>query len=332
MSTRRRVGVPSAATTEAARRQLMQRVQVTWEKKLMPVEGSSLKAYKWIQINQPPQFSDDEDDVDEPLAPLPDEPDEDEPEIVTTAPSASESRAETAPPQPAPAASANTGSDAQPTPSADAPTAAEAAETSAMPPPPVPEEAKGATEGGEGSEAIAGGQTQPGELDLSGLGPDGLQLEGTHDLSQMTPADGLMAGDGGEGGEFTMGDAGFAAHGAPEGFNTEGFDATAAGDFGAEGGDFSAQSGDFGAAGGDDFTGGAGGMLGGDDSMMGGGGLDGGDTNMLGAGDFSAMGDATMEGLGDTGMEEFIGAGPEDGQMELGEFQLPESHGEGQPQ
>ena len=54
MSTRRRVGVPSAATTEAARRQLMQRVQVTWEKKLMPVEGSSLKAYKWIQINQPP--------------------------------------------------------------------------------------------------------------------------------------------------------------------------------------------------------------------------------------------------------------------------------------
>ncbi|TRM70413.1 hypothetical protein BD626DRAFT_477382 [Schizophyllum amplum] len=54
MSTRRRVGVPSAATTEAARRQLMQPVQVCWEKRLVPVEGSSLKAYKWTQINKPP--------------------------------------------------------------------------------------------------------------------------------------------------------------------------------------------------------------------------------------------------------------------------------------
>lgn len=32
------------------------------------------------------------------------------------------------------------------------------------------------------------------ELDISGLGPDGLQLENTHDLSQLDGPDGLMGG------------------------------------------------------------------------------------------------------------------------------------------
>lgn len=32
------------------------------------------------------------------------------------------------------------------------------------------------------------------ELDISGLGPDGLQLENTHDLSQLDGPDGLIGG------------------------------------------------------------------------------------------------------------------------------------------
>jgi hypothetical protein len=32
------------------------------------------------------------------------------------------------------------------------------------------------------------------ELDISGLGPDGLQLEGAHDLSQLDGPDGLIGG------------------------------------------------------------------------------------------------------------------------------------------
>ncbi|KAG5654722.1 hypothetical protein H0H81_007478 [Sphagnurus paluster] len=76
MATRRRIGV-SLASTEAARRQLMQPVPC-WEKVWVRPEnntaGSTLKVYKWIKTEKLQQFSDDEGEVDEPLAPLPDEP------------------------------------------------------------------------------------------------------------------------------------------------------------------------------------------------------------------------------------------------------------------
>src|SRR6202042_247946 len=94
MATRRRIGV-SIATTEAARRALMQPVPC-WEKVWSTPEnaapGSTLRVYKWVKTDkqqvsliqtclfsfiQPryslKQFSDDEDEVDVPLAPLPDE-------------------------------------------------------------------------------------------------------------------------------------------------------------------------------------------------------------------------------------------------------------------
>ncbi|KAF9076062.1 hypothetical protein BDP27DRAFT_1313844 [Rhodocollybia butyracea] len=72
MATRRRVGV-SNATTEAARRQLMQPV-TCWEKVwFTPENAPSLKVFKWVKTDKVPHFE-DEIEVDAPLAPLPDEP------------------------------------------------------------------------------------------------------------------------------------------------------------------------------------------------------------------------------------------------------------------
>lgn len=66
-----------AATSESARRQLMQPVPC-WEKVWVIPEGaapgSGLKTLRWVKTDKKQQFSDDEDAVDEPLAPLPDEP------------------------------------------------------------------------------------------------------------------------------------------------------------------------------------------------------------------------------------------------------------------
>ncbi|KZT63611.1 hypothetical protein DAEQUDRAFT_733618 [Daedalea quercina L-15889] len=77
MSTRRRVGF-SNATSEASRRQLMQPVPC-WEKVWVLPEnaapGSTLRIYKWVKTDKKQQFSADEDESDQPLAPLP-EPDE----------------------------------------------------------------------------------------------------------------------------------------------------------------------------------------------------------------------------------------------------------------
>ncbi|KAF8531898.1 hypothetical protein JB92DRAFT_2847392 [Gautieria morchelliformis] len=70
-----------AATSESARRQLMQPVPC-WEKVWVVPEdaapGSTLKVLRWMKTDKKQQFSDDEDTVDEPLAPLPDEPLQDE--------------------------------------------------------------------------------------------------------------------------------------------------------------------------------------------------------------------------------------------------------------
>ncbi|THH09192.1 hypothetical protein EW145_g2184 [Phellinidium pouzarii] len=75
MSTRRRIGV-STATTEAARRQLMQPVPC-WEKVWATPEdalpNSTLKVFKWVKTDRKQSFSDEEEEPDlEPLAPLPD--------------------------------------------------------------------------------------------------------------------------------------------------------------------------------------------------------------------------------------------------------------------
>ena len=218
MATRRRIGV-SAATTEAARRQLMQPVpcwEKVWVVPSIPSGSSTLKIYKWVKTEKiqvsiiscmlalvliPLQhFSDDEGEVDEPLAPLPDEP-----EVVD-------------------------GVEGDEDLEQDEPRVTDATHNKELPdmdqnvddPPsklssPKPQlriipsslsglETRDSVDGLDASlkldadmDDIDGDQKKviPDddlELDISGLGPDGLQLEGAHDLSQLGGPDGLMGG------------------------------------------------------------------------------------------------------------------------------------------
>ncbi|KZV91342.1 hypothetical protein EXIGLDRAFT_769987 [Exidia glandulosa HHB12029] len=113
MSQQRRVqGRYAPATSETARRQLMQPVTI-WEKVWVPTESagpaSSLKIMKWVRTEKVPQFTDDDGEaLDAPLAPLPDEPDQSDAVIVdddegdvTGTPGDTPSRAESErPPEP----------------------------------------------------------------------------------------------------------------------------------------------------------------------------------------------------------------------------------------
>ncbi|KAF9527753.1 hypothetical protein CPB83DRAFT_855575 [Crepidotus variabilis] len=200
MATRRRIGV-SIASTEAARRQLIQPVPC-WEKVwTTPSFGSSLKVYKWVKTEKVQQFDDDEGDVDEPLAPLPDEPevvevDEDEAEETRIEPTqiikdidmeTQDDRPSEVPPSPKPALTlTQDNSELDVTDPID----------SLDPGPTLTLEPVL----GDGTEDILDDEvkvdavTEGLELDISGLGPDGLQLEGAHDLSQLGGQDDLMGG------------------------------------------------------------------------------------------------------------------------------------------
>lgn len=207
MSTRRRIGV-SIATTEAARRQLMQPV-VCWEKVWTVPENaapnSSVKIYKWAKTERKQQFSDDEGEVDEPLAPLPDEPevvegdeemDQDEP-VVSVVPDAE-----------APVLDTETNSVAQEIPS-------EPQTKPSSPSPPalslqatepilvteqvadMLDESLKALDGDVDIEIGVHESANPeevGDLDMAVLGPDGTAFEGVHDLSQMESGDALLGG------------------------------------------------------------------------------------------------------------------------------------------
>ncbi|KAG6832523.1 hypothetical protein H0H92_000152 [Tricholoma furcatifolium] len=190
MSTKRRIGV-SIASTEAARRQLMQPVPC-WEKVWVPADnggGSNLKIYKWVKTEKIQQFSDDEGEVDEPLAPLPDEPEvidgdeEDEalPENVVEETQATEiidatQDEESKPPSPKPQLSMSLQDNSE----------LDALDTSLKP----MDEDLGVTLG-MNDQSISGDGM---ELDMSGLGPDGLGLEDSHDLSQLGGVDVLVGG------------------------------------------------------------------------------------------------------------------------------------------
>ncbi|KAJ7201314.1 hypothetical protein GGX14DRAFT_371309 [Mycena pura] len=189
MSTKRRVGV-SAATTEAARRQLMQPVQC-WEKVWTVPEGASastLRVLRWVRTSKTQHFSDDEGAADEPLAPLPDDVevvdgDDDEQDENATA---------LVPPE-----------------------ALEAAvpeeELLSKPASPKPQLSMGVMDDPEGNDALDDSlkvmetnmdqgvgvgldDADSGLMDISSLAPDGLALEGTHDLSQMGADDALLGG------------------------------------------------------------------------------------------------------------------------------------------
>ncbi|KAF9015573.1 hypothetical protein BDQ17DRAFT_1341299 [Cyathus striatus] len=193
MATRRRIGV-SAATTEAARRQLMQPVPC-WEKVWVTPDsapnGSTLKVYKWIKTDKLQQFSDDEGEADEPLAPLPDEPeivDADE-EIDQEEANATVNGDSTQP--------IETIDDIPSKPSSPKPKlsmshqlsetdgGADALDASLKP----------SEENADSPSTKKVNSAETIELDMSGLGPDGLSLESSHNLSQMDETDGLVGGN-----------------------------------------------------------------------------------------------------------------------------------------
>ncbi|KAF8078815.1 hypothetical protein FPV67DRAFT_1466585 [Lyophyllum atratum] len=203
MATRRRIGV-SAASTEAARRQLMQPVPC-WEKVWTLPEnsapGSSIKVYKWINTEKTQQFSDDEGEVDEPLAPLPDEPevvegdeeiDQDEalpenpPETTQLTEindlTATQDDIASKPPSPKPQLSISL----QNTSELNVDQAGDALDASLKP---LDESMDAAMD--LAVEATTGDGI---ELDISALGPDGLGMESSHDLSQIEGVDALIGG------------------------------------------------------------------------------------------------------------------------------------------
>ncbi|PPQ67129.1 hypothetical protein CVT25_005730 [Psilocybe cyanescens] len=196
MATRRRIGI-SAATTEAARRQLMQPVPC-WEKVWVAPSGitvgsSSLKVFKWVKTEKVQQFSDDEGEADEPLAPLPDEPEvidgdedleQDDPrvDVAQTKDVDMDTNQDDPPskvPSPKPQLMMQSSVDDETQDPADV-------LNSSLKPLEMPMDDEDETENQGGVEGL--------ELDISNLGPDGLQLESSHDLSQLDGPDGLIGG------------------------------------------------------------------------------------------------------------------------------------------
>ena len=210
MATRRRIGV-SAATTEAARRQLMQPVPC-WEKVwVVPTipsgSSSTLKVYKWIKTEKIQvriincvlglalmslqHFSDDEGEVDEPLAPLPDELEvvevEGDDDLEQDVADATQSKELTDIDQ-----------------NVDDPPSKLSSpkpQLIIMPSSLSGIETRDSIDGLDASlkldadmDDIVKKANDDLELDISGLGPDGLQLEGAHDLSQLDGPDGLLGG------------------------------------------------------------------------------------------------------------------------------------------
>ncbi|CCL99076.1 uncharacterized protein FIBRA_01088 [Fibroporia radiculosa] len=202
MSTRRRVGF-STSSSEASRRQLMQPVPC-WEKAWILPEnaapGSTLRIYKWVKTEKKQQFSDDEGETDQPLAPLP-EPDEIEvvegdeeldqdeaavsvvPETTTASrevsmPAAFDSKEELKPASPKPHPLSISFQPPSPAPGQD-----DALDESLKP-------LGGELDAAVGADALGSAMS----LDMSQMGPDGEPFEDAQDLSQLQSADALLGG------------------------------------------------------------------------------------------------------------------------------------------
>ncbi|EPQ60489.1 hypothetical protein GLOTRDRAFT_113107 [Gloeophyllum trabeum ATCC 11539] len=202
MATRRRIGV-SIATSEAARRQLMAPVpcwERVWTKPDNAPPGSTLKVYKWVKTDKVQQFSDDESEVDAPLAPLPDEPEvvegDEEGEQEETAPPPSVPPE--APPAHATAASGQEDESAAKSPktqntlSLEVPSSAPAAEANDI----LDDSLKPLVDDMNATADISVQMTTENAegLDLSQLPPDGTSFEAAQDMSQLQDADALLGG------------------------------------------------------------------------------------------------------------------------------------------
>ncbi|KAI0827400.1 hypothetical protein BC628DRAFT_1338374 [Trametes gibbosa] len=196
MATRRRVGF-STATSEASRRQLMQPVPC-WEKVWgLPdgaAPGSTLRVYKWVKTDRKQQFSDDEGEVDQPLAPIQleeievvdgdDDMDQDE-AAGSTAPDMTPGLLSREVSEPAPAIREEVDSN-KPSPKPHP------LSISFQPPTPTPvtdddvlDESLRPQEGDLGGDI---------SLDMGDMGPDGEAFESAGDLSQLQQTDALLGG------------------------------------------------------------------------------------------------------------------------------------------
>lgn len=240
MSSRRRIGV-SIATTEAARRQLMQPVPC-WEKQwVTPGDapaGSTLKVYRWVKTEKRQvrrnskyrmrtficsfmalqNFSDDEDEtLDEPLAPLPDEPEANDADDEEQDEAASASGRQTGQASPAISRAVSEPGVVQ-----------DPEETAVRKPHPlsvslVPDSPTATQTAVDGDDAllVVDAALKPlednlempalgtvvdatlpdlgadglGDLTMADLGPDGTQFEGTGDLGQLQGTDSLLGGE-----------------------------------------------------------------------------------------------------------------------------------------
>ncbi|KAI0066478.1 hypothetical protein BV25DRAFT_1385571 [Artomyces pyxidatus] len=203
MSTRRRIGI-STATSEAARRQLMQPVPC-WEKVWVVPEkaapGSTMKIFKWVKTEKTQQFSDDEGDVDEPLAPLPDEPEVVEGDDEMDQDDATQS----VPPEPVSRADSELIAPTEELPSKapspkphplsisfqplDDETPDDVLSASLKVPDDLPDMGSGLdVRDALNPEGLV-------DLDMSQLGPDGTAFESAQDLTQMDQTDALLGGE-----------------------------------------------------------------------------------------------------------------------------------------
>ena len=228
MALRRRIGI-STATTEAARRQLMQPVPC-WEKVWVVPEkaapGSTLKVLKWVKTNKVQvrligesretglrsngamarqQFSDDEGDVNEPLAPLPDEPEvvegdedveqEDATQSIAPEPVSRDMSEPIVPKDELPSKV----SSPKPHPlsiSFQPPLASEQVGDDGLENPlqGLEDDLTNQVDVGD-TLGTTLGTTDLVDLDLSQLGPDGTAFEAAGDLTEMEPGDNLLGGD-----------------------------------------------------------------------------------------------------------------------------------------
>jgi hypothetical protein len=133
------------------------------------------------------QFSDDEGEVDEPLAPLPDEP-----EVVDGDEDLEQDETRNDAGQAKDLADMDTNLDDPPSKVPSPKPQLMMIQSS------VDDETQDPIELDSSLKPIDSDKEGPGveglELDISGLGPDGLQLENAHDLSQLDGPDGLIGG------------------------------------------------------------------------------------------------------------------------------------------
>ncbi|KAI0372515.1 hypothetical protein BV20DRAFT_939969 [Pilatotrama ljubarskyi] len=196
MATRRRVGF-STATSEASRRQLMQPVPC-WEKVWGPPDGaapgSTLRVYKWVKTDKKQQFSDDEGEADQPLAPIQpeeievvdgdEEMDQDE-AAGSTAPDMTPGPMSRDVSEPAPAMKDGDESN-KPSPKPHP------LSISFQPPTPTPAPDDDVLD--ESLRPQEGDLSANMSLDMGAMGPDGEPYESAGDMSQLQQSDTLLGG------------------------------------------------------------------------------------------------------------------------------------------